>query len=115
MENKMATPKTLSAAFPRCAFSQEIREITDIGRLAGNLRVAKAERAVEADVYFPFVIPYKKIYTAEREIMKAYMLNYVKIYPKIWWNCVKYRGVLYGKSVKMYPIYSCNCVKCTIG
>jgi DNA polymerase-3 subunit alpha (Gram-positive type) len=82
MENKMAISKTLSAAFQRCDFSQESREITDIGRLAGNLRVAKAERAVEADVYFPYVIPYKQIYTAEREIMKAYMLNYAKIYPK---------------------------------
>ena len=78
----MATSKTLSAAFPRCGFSQESREITDIGRLVGNLRVAKAERAVEADIYFPYVIPYKKLYTAEREIMKAYMLNYAKIYPK---------------------------------
>ena len=78
----MTNSKTLSAAFPRCSFSPESREITDIGRLAGNLRVAKAERAVEADVYFPFVIPYKKIFTAEREIMKAYMLNYAKIYPK---------------------------------
>ena len=78
----MQTTKTLSAAFPRCDFSRESREITDIGRIVGNLRVAKAERAVEADVSFPFVIPYKKIYTAEREIMKAYMLNYAKIYPK---------------------------------
>ena len=78
----MQTTKTLSAAFPRCDFSRESREITDIGRIVGNLRVAKTERAVEADVSFPFVIPYKKIYTAEREIMKAYMLNYAKIYPK---------------------------------
>ena len=78
----MESSKTLSAAFQRCNFSPESREITDIGRLAGNLRVAKAERAVEADVYFPFVIPYRKIYTTEREIMKAYMLNYAKIYPK---------------------------------
>ena len=59
----MESSKTLSAAFPRCAFSQESREITDVGRLAGNLRVAKAERAVEADVFFPFVIPYKKHFT----------------------------------------------------
>ena len=78
----MESSKTLSAAFPRCSFSPEIREIAEIGKLAANLRVAKAERAVEADVYFPFVIPYRKIYTAEREIMKAYMLNYAKIYPK---------------------------------
>lgn len=34
--------------------------------------------------------------------------------PKIQWNYVKYLGVLYEKSVKMYPIYSWNCVKCTI-
>ena len=78
----MVSSKTLSAAFPRCDFSQGSREITDIGKIVGNLRVAKAERAVEADVYFPFVIPYKKIFTAEREIMKAYMLNYAKICPK---------------------------------
>ena len=78
----METTKTLSDAFPRCHFSNDSREITDIGTLAGNLRVAKAERAVEADVKFPFVIPYRKIFTAEREIMKAYMLNYAKIYPK---------------------------------
>ena len=78
----MASSKTLSAAFPRCDFSQGSREITDIGKIVGNLRVAKAERAVEADVYFPFVVPYKKIFTAEREIMKAYMLNYAKICPK---------------------------------
>ena len=78
----MENSKTLSAAFPRCNFSPASREFTDIGVLAGNLRVAKAERAVEADVYFPYVIPYKKIYAAEREIMKAYMLNYARIYPK---------------------------------
>ena len=53
----METTKTLSDAFPRCHFSNDSREITDIGTLAGNLRVAKAERAVEADVKFPFVIP----------------------------------------------------------
>ncbi len=78
----METKKTLSAAFPRCHFSAESREITDIGFIAGNLRVAKAERAVEADVKFPFIVPYRKIFNAEREIMKAYMLNYAKIYPK---------------------------------
>lgn len=74
--------KTLSDVFPRCHFSNDSREITDIGVLAGNLRVAKAERAVEADIKFPFIVPYRKIFAAEREIMKAYLLNYAKIYPK---------------------------------
>ena len=78
----MQTNKTLSDAFSRCHFSTESREIADIGIIAGNLRVAKVERAVEADVKFPFIVPYRKIYNAEREIMKAYMLNYAKIYPK---------------------------------
>ena len=78
----MEITKTLSDAFPRCSFSPESREIADIGTVVGNLRVAKAERAVEADVSFPYVVPYRRIYTIEREIMKAYMLNYVRVYPK---------------------------------
>ncbi|MGN1096186.1 MAG: exonuclease domain-containing protein, partial [Eubacteriales bacterium] len=78
----MENSKTLSAAFPRCHFSAESREFADKGFIRGNLRVAKEARAVEADVSFSFFVPYKKIFAAEREILEAYSLNYVKIYPK---------------------------------
>ena len=54
------------------------------------------------------------IYTRKLSKTQGNNWNYVKIHPKIWWNCVKYYGVLYGKSVKISPIYSWNCVKCTI-
>lgn len=78
----MEIKKTLSAAFPRCRFGSDTQAIANVGTLASNLRVAKIERAVEADITFPFIVPYRKIFIAEREIMKAYMLNYAKIYPK---------------------------------
>ena len=77
----METLKTIVDAFPRCRFNAENTEIASIG-IVESRRVAREERAVEADVKFPYFVPYKKLFSLEKEITDAYALNYVKIYPR---------------------------------
>ena len=54
----METLKTIVDAFPRCRFNAENTEIASIG-IVESRRVAREERAVEADVKFPYFVPYK--------------------------------------------------------
>ncbi len=74
--------RTLAEAFGKCRFSAECAEFAYAGNVVGNLRASKEARAVEADVKFPYFVSYRKIMTLEREIAKAYELNYAKIYPR---------------------------------
>ena len=71
---------TLSTRFPKYASSEDLAEYMSC--VVASTRVDKEQRIIEVDILAESLIPKVVLYRIEQEILVAYGLNRMRIYPK---------------------------------
>ncbi len=74
--------KTLLEIFSRYLPDGENRRLMESSHLVGNMRVDKEKRMMELDFSSSSLIPKQKLYKLEADIVKAYALNSLRLFPK---------------------------------